>query len=148
MSIHRHWTRAILGGVIGTLVMTAVGVWVAPMMGIPRMNPAEMLAGQMGGSLPIGWMAHLMIGTILAIGYALVAPWIPGPPFVRGALYAVAPFLMAQLAAMPMMGMPVFSGSVPMAMGSLIGHLIYGAIVGAVYGQVDNAASGRQPVRA
>jgi hypothetical protein len=33
-----------------------------------------------------------------------------------------------------MMGMPVFSGSVPMAMGSLIGHLVFGAVVGSVYG--------------
>jgi hypothetical protein len=34
----------------------------------------------------------------------------------------------------PMMGMPIFSGSMVMAGGCLIGHLIYGAIVGAVYG--------------
>lgn len=38
-------SRAIVGGVLGTLVMTMVGVYVAPMMGIPAMNPADMLAG-------------------------------------------------------------------------------------------------------
>ena len=43
--MQRNWTRAVVAGVVGTLVMTAVGVWLAPMMGIPRMNPAEMLAG-------------------------------------------------------------------------------------------------------
>jgi hypothetical protein len=31
--------------------------------------------------------------------------------------------------------MPLFSGSVSMAMGSLIGHLVYGAVVGATYGE-------------
>lgn len=51
-----------------------------------------------------------------------------------GALFGLAPFLLAQLAVMPMMGMPVFSGSVAMAMGSLVGHLVYGGVVGAVYG--------------
>jgi hypothetical protein len=39
-----------------------------------------------------------------------------------------------------MMGMPLFSGSMVMAMGSLIGHLVYGAVVGAVYGPVQARA--------
>lgn len=34
----------------------------------------------------------------------------------------------------PMMGMPFFSGSMMMAGGSPVGHLIYGSVVGAVYG--------------
>ena len=36
---------------------------------------------------------------------------------------------------MPMMGMPVFSGSMTMAMGSLVGHLVYGAVVGGIIGE-------------
>lgn len=130
--------RAVAGGIIGTAVMTAVGVWAAPLMGMPPMNPAEMLAGPMGGSMALGWIAHFAIGTILALIYAVVAPWLPGPPALRGALYGLAPFLVAQIVVMPMMGMPVFSGSVAMATGSLVGHLIYGAIVGAVYGPVPS----------
>ena len=46
------------------------GLWVAPMMGLPAMNPAAMLAGAMGGSMALGWTEHLMIGTILALIYA------------------------------------------------------------------------------
>ena len=34
------------------------------------------------------------------------------------------------------MGLPAFSGSAAMAMGSLVGHLVYGAVVGGVYGEV------------
>lgn len=132
--MQRNWARAAIGGVAGTLVMTAVGVWVAPMMGIPRMNPAEMLAGPMGGSIALGWAAHLMIGVVLALGYAIVAPSLVGPPAVRGAIYSIAPWLVAQIAVMPMMGAPVFSGSVVLAMGSLLGHLVYGAVLGTVYG--------------
>lgn len=60
--------RAVAGGLIGTAIMTAVGLWMAPMMGMPPMNPAEMLAGTMGGSMAAGWIAHFMIGTILALG--------------------------------------------------------------------------------
>lgn len=133
--------RAIAAGIIGTLVMTAVGLWVAPLMGIPAMNPANMLAGAMGGSLVLGWAGHLMIGIILALIYAAVAGWLPGAPAVRGALYGVAPFLMAQVVVVPMMGMPLFSGSAVMAMGSLIGHLVYGAVVGGVYGAAPSRSA-------
>jgi uncharacterized membrane protein YagU involved in acid resistance len=139
--------RAAIAGIAGTLVMTAVGLWIAPVMGIPRMNPAEMLAGAMGGMIALGWVAHFMIGTILAIIYAMVADKIPGPPAARGALYGVAPFLVAQTVVMPMMGMPLFSGSATMAMGSLIGHLIYGGVVGAVYGPVPAGVDARSDAR-
>ncbi len=133
--------RAVAAGIIGTAVMTVVGLWVAPLMGMPAMNPAQMLAGAMGGNLALGWMAHFMIGTILAMGYAAAAPFLPGAPALRGALYGIAPFLMAQIIVMPMMGMPLFSGSAVMAMGSLMGHLVYGAVVGSVYGPVEARAS-------
>jgi hypothetical protein len=129
--------RAIAAGLVGTAAMTVVGLWVAPLMGMPAMNPAQMLAGAMGGNLALGWMAHLMIGTVLALIYAVAAPALPGAPVVRGALYGIAPFLMAQIIVIPMMGMPLFSGSVVMAMGSLVGHLVYGGIVGGVYGPVE-----------
>lgn len=130
--------RAVIAGMAGTVVMTAVGLWMAPMMGIPAMNPAQMLAGAMGGVIVLGWMAHFMIGITLASGYALLGSRLPGPGVVRGALFAIAPFLMAQIAVMPMMGMPVFSGSMAMAMGSLIGHLVYGAVVGGIYGEATS----------
>jgi uncharacterized membrane protein YagU involved in acid resistance len=131
-----NFARAVAAGMVATLVMTAVGLWIAPLMGMPAMNPADMLAGSMGGSILLGWAAHVMIGTVLALGYAIVAPLIPGPLALRGALYAIAPFLAAQILVMPMMGMPVFSGSAVLAMGSLVGHLVYGAVLGQVYGPV------------
>lgn len=129
-----NYGKIATAGIAGTAVMTMVGLWGAPMMGMPAMNPADMLAGAMGGLPVVGWMAHFMIGIVLASGYALAAVWLPGPAVVRGSLYGIAPWLMAQLAVMPMMGMPVFSGSIAMATGSLVGHLVYGATVGSIVG--------------
>ena len=125
--------------------MTVVGLYVAPLMGIPEMNPADMLAEQMGGSAVLGWIAHFMIGVIFAVGYAIVARSLPGPVVVRGALFGLAPWLLAQVAVMPMMGMGFFSGAMNMAMGSLIGHIIYGGVVGAVYGQPSTGAAPVSP---
>jgi hypothetical protein len=44
------------------------------------------------------------------------------------------------------MGMGLFSGSLPLAMGSLIGHLVYGAVVGAVYGAGAENVSPRRAI--
>ena len=130
-----NFGRAALAGILGTVMMTLVGLYAAPMMGIPAMNPAEMLAGQMGGNAVMGWIAHFMIGLIFAGAYAVVAGSLPGPVVLRGALFALAPWLLAQVVVMPMMGMGLFSGAMNLAMGSLIGHVIYGGVVGAVYGE-------------
>jgi len=126
--------RAVLAGVAGTAVMTLVATVVAPMMGMPRMNPADMLASQMGNNAILGWMGHFMIGIVFAGAYAYIAPSLPGPLPMRGAVFGVGPWLMAQVAVMPMMGMGLFSGSMVMSGGSLLGHMVYGAVVGVVYG--------------
>ena len=133
------FVRAIAGGVFGTVVMTVVGVYVVPMMGLVPMNPVNMLAGQMGQNMMLGWGGHFMIGTVLAVMYAGVGSHIPGPGPVRGAMFSLAPWLMAQVALIPMMGMPLFSGDAMMAMGSLIGHMVFGAVMGAVYGEAGKA---------
>ena len=133
--MNARFGRAATAGIVGTVAMTLVGLYLAPLMGMPPMNPAAMLAGAMGGNAVLGWAGHFMIGILLAVGYAAVAaPALPGPVAIRGALYGLAPWLLAQVVVMPMMGMPLFSGSMVMAMGSLVGHLVYGAVVGAVYG--------------
>jgi uncharacterized membrane protein YagU involved in acid resistance len=132
--------KAVMAGVVGTAAMTVVGLYVAPLMGMPAMNPANMLAEAMGGVGALGWLGHFMIGTLLAVGYALVAEAIPGPGVMRGAIYGIAPFLLAQIAVMPMMGMPFFSGFGSMMIGSLVGHLVYGGVVGAVYGEGGDVA--------
>jgi uncharacterized membrane protein YagU involved in acid resistance len=130
-----HMMRVIGAGVAGTLAMTVVGLYVAPMMGMPPMNPADMLAGAMGGFTILGWAGHLMIGVVLALIYAnVVLRLLPGPPAVRGALFSLAPWLMAQIVVMPMMGMGLFSSSLTLAGGSLVGHLVYGGVLGAIVG--------------
>jgi uncharacterized membrane protein YagU involved in acid resistance len=136
--------RVILAGVAGTAVMTML-MLTAPMMGMPKMPVGEMLGTFLKIGTTLGWAMHGVIGLTLAGVYAVaVAGRLPGPPAGRGAVYGFLVFLVAQLAVMPMMGAGVFSGgNVPMIMGSLIGHLMYGAVVGAVY-----AAARRVPVLA
>lgn len=136
-----NWGKAILAGLGGTAVMTLVAMMAGPMMGI-EMNVPKMLSGFMKVPLAVGWIVHFMIGTVLALIYvALVIDLLPGAPWLRGALYGLAPFFLAQIAVMPMMGMGFFTINAPntmmLVMGSLIGHLVYGAVVGAIYGRAE-----------
>lgn len=121
--------KAIVAGVAGTLLMSAFGVWVAPLLGLPRMNPADMLAESMNGQVALGWAAHLLVGTVLALIYAAVAGRLPGAPVLRGALFSLAPWLVAEgMSAMSPGGLTAEA-----AIGSLLGHVVYGAAVGGGY---------------
>jgi len=64
------------------------------------------------------------------------------PGFRKGLLFAIIPWFLLQVVVNPMMGAGVFASGSPapvaMAMGSLMGHLMYGAILGALYGRNGN----------
>jgi Family of unknown function (DUF6789) len=143
-------SRAIAAGFIGTLVMTMVMMF-APAMGV-KMDIAAMLGSMFAAQPPamgsglwlFGFGMHLMIGVaVLSTGFALVNSYLPTSNLlVRGLFFGVGVWLMAQLIVMPMMGAGLFSSNLPrgmmMAAGSLIGHLIYGGIVGLVYGRRES----------
>lgn len=133
--------KAVLAGILGTIAITVVAAFGAPMMGLPKMDIPGMLASVMGGVIFLGWVAHFMVGTILAVGYALFQGRLPGPAILRGALSGLAPWFMAQAVVMPMMGMGFFSGAFAPVLGSLIGHIIYGAVVGVTYSSASKCPS-------
>src|SRR3990167_8910023 len=107
-------TRAILGGLAGTVVMTAMMYVVAPMMGL-NMDIARMLGSMLGSMLGDSWamgMAmHFVLGTVVfPLAYAVVLyGWLPGGPTVKGATWGVALWIVAQVVVMPMVGAGFFS---------------------------------------
>lgn len=89
---------AILAGVAGTLAMTAL-MYATPLMGLPPMD----LLTALGGLVPldispylVGGLIHLGVGVTLALLYAVVFEQIlPGPRWVRGALFSLLPWVFA-----------------------------------------------------
>jgi uncharacterized protein DUF6789 len=131
-----NFGRAAFGGFVGTLVMTAMMYMVALMMGL-HVDIAGTLGSMLGGSWAAGMALHFVNGTLIfpaIYAYALTG-WLPGSPAIKGTIWGVALWLIAQAAIMPMMGAGLFSsamGGMMAAMGSLVGHLLYGSLLGAI----------------
>lgn len=132
--MQQNFLRAMGAGIAGTAVMSLLS-YLGSLMAPEMMPPWAMLAMKMGG-LAGGWIGHVMIGLILAAIYAYVfAGILPGNPWAKGAIYGLLPWLAAMVVVIPMMGMPLFAGSFLVALGSLMGHILYGAFVGGLYGE-------------
>lgn len=145
-------SRVLLGGFIGTLAITFLMYIGGPMMGLAQMDIAAMLGGMLGG-WTMGMAMHVLNGTVifpLIYAYLLFGK-LPGAPYLKGIQWGLALWLMAQLVVMPMMGAGVFGlkmGGIMAAFGSLLGHIIYGALLGSIAGHARLAKLGHSAATA
>ena len=124
--------QSIIAGMVATAVMTGF-MFLAPIMGLPKMNQAEMLSGMMGVPLMVGYLMHCMIGIIFAAVYVyLFNPKVRiQSKLLKGSLFGFAVFIFAQVMIF-IIGklMPMAEDNMMLIMlGSLIGHLVYGIVV-------------------
>jgi uncharacterized membrane protein YagU involved in acid resistance len=135
-------TRAAVAGLLGTAAMTAL-LLVEPSIGLPKIAMGQVLSTSLGLTTAhlsigpaLGWVLHFCIGMALAVIYAAAFDRrLPGSAVVRGMLYGAMVFVVAQVVFMPLVGGGVFSrGDSELLAGSLLGHLLYGGIVGWTYG--------------
>jgi len=141
--------KSILAGIIGTAIMTVV-MMVAPMMGMPKMSPPEVLSGMLGMPVFVGWVMHFMIGIMFAFAYTYLCIFKHkiSNVWLKGAVFGIIAFVFAQImmAIMgAMMPMPKMEGSMMLTMiGSLMGHIIFGMAVAKTVGNTycaDNSCA-------
>ena len=122
--------RRALAGVLGGL---AGGIVFGMMMAMMGMLP--MLASMVGSSSAgVGFAVHLMISVAIGLGLTLLFGNLLRTGYGRGALvgvvYGAIWWVLGPLLMMPLMlGMPLFTLDVTSLL-SLMGHLIYGTILG------------------
>lgn len=121
----------IAGGLTGGLVF---GMMMQMMGMIPMI---AMLVGS--ESVVIGWIVHLGISAFIGVTFALLVgsrATRPGMAAVLGLGYGAVWWVVGALLIMPAkLGMPTFTLN-DMTTNSLVGHLIYGAILGLTYAVV------------
>ena len=126
--INRRMLAGVLGGIAGGLVF---GMLMAMMGMLP------VIASMVGStSAMVGFGVHLMISVLIGLGLTVLFGNRLLTNYGRGALvglaYGAIWWVLGPLMMMPvMMGMPLFVVDLT-AMMSLLGHLIYGAILGLV----------------
>jgi len=135
-----HWQAGVAGGLAGGLVFGAMMSVMTPgvlEMGIPAMYGIEGPAGA------LGWAIHMSHGAVIGLGFAAIADLRPalgdsiGTSLGAGAGYGLLVWVALAVIAMPIwLGAVDFAGAPPLpnvGVESLVGHVVYGAVLGCVY---------------
>ena len=135
--------KAVLAGFIATIVLSLLMVMKTFMGMMPQLNVIKMLA-QMLGTGPLGgWVAHFVIGSIAwGGGFALLYPKLPGgAPWLKGVVFAIGAWVLMMLIIMPMAGAGLFALhlGIMAPIATLVLHIIFGAVMGGVYGEPAQA---------
>ncbi len=149
-----RFTAGSIAGLIGGLVFgMMMQMMKTPDGTMPMMGMVAMVVG--AKSLVVGWLYHMFNSAVIGAlfgwllgrrvrGYGSGLGW--------GAVYGLVWWVLGGLILMPvLLGMPVFApltmaGMMPVALGSLIGHLIFGLILGAAFVWLYGTLAGRSAV--
>lgn len=130
---------------VATVILSALMILKSQLGLLPDMNVIHLLASRMGGRPISGWMAHVSIGTVFyGLTYALLFSgrrW--GNPVLRAMALATLGWLVMMLVLLPMMGAGWFGLNLPsgvkIPVATLMLHLIFGGVLGAVYAKLAPA---------
>ncbi|WP_254766429.1 DUF6789 family protein [Salinilacihabitans rarus] len=131
------WQAGVAGGIVGALAFGALMAATSPEM-LETVIPS--MYGLEGGLA--GWFVHVSHGAILGVVFAalLVAAGRPHPSLGAGTAAGVA-YGVVVWAALAVVVMPVWLGMPEMVpnldVGSLVGHVVYGAGLGVVYALLE-----------
>jgi hypothetical protein len=127
--------KAMLGGLLGTLGQILFVYGVAPLMA----GHALELTALRGLPCTPGLLMHIVSGSVFyPLGYlAMPSNDMPGPPILKGMLWAGLLWVVTESLMAPLLGAAVFSaalGGLPAALRALAGYLVYGATLGGIVG--------------
>jgi hypothetical protein len=124
-----------LGGLLGIVAQSMVVYEVGPLIAGPSLDGAAL-----GGSpCALGLLLYLLSGSVLfPVGFlALPAHAVPGPPVLRGMLWAGCLWVALETLVAPLLGASVFRtalGGFPAALRALLGYLVSGTTLGGIAG--------------
>lgn len=138
--------KGMAAGFLATIVLSALMVMKSIMGLMPELNVIVMLSKMMASSSPaMGWLAHFMIGAVVwGSLFAWLDPHLPGKRhWLKGITFGVGAWLLMMIAVMPMAGAGLFGLNFGMMapIMTLMLHVIFGAVLGGVYGAEHPAAA-------
>jgi uncharacterized membrane protein YagU involved in acid resistance len=133
----RFWIITV-AGILASYAMTVTAAWQAG-LGLKAMDPSGLMVKSLNRAhseavygIAFGHLYHYLNGIALALlYYVLFRAWLPGNWLVRGVLYGIIAFLMADVVVSPLAtGSGIFFSNTPrpflMTTSSLVPHLAFG----------------------
>jgi Family of unknown function (DUF6789) len=137
--------RAILAGLIATLVVSIL-FFMSPLFGVTRPDAVSLLGTTyVGAKLHtdqtaieiLGLFFQVIVGAVIvALIYPHLFPYLPGRGVQKGICLGVLLWLVGQIVTVPLLGGGFFGleASIAAPIVSLLGHVLYGAILATIYG--------------
>lgn len=138
-------SSGLLAGLAATVVLSFLMVMKTMMGFMPALDLPKMIAGMMGapGSPILGWIVHFMIGVVgYGIAMAFVGSRLTSGSTTAGVILGILGWLVMMVVLMPMAGAGMFGMSMGIMapMMTLVLHVIFGAVLGWVYGRLTLGA--------
>lgn len=136
----------IIGGLVFGMMMQMMSVATPDGGSMPMMGMVAKVVGS--SSLAAGWAFHLVNSVVIGVLFALILGGRVhgnGSGAALGAAWGILWWIVGGLLIMPVaLGMPAFApvtmpGMQPVAIGSFMGHLIFGAIMGFSFARLVHA---------
>jgi len=138
--------KSMIAGFVATVVLSVLMVIKMKMGVMPELNAIKMMTTMAHGMLGtpavpiVGWIMHFMIGTVVwGVLFALIGKSLPGSGYVsKGLTFGVLAWVLMMVMVMPMAGAGFFGLSLGMMapVMTLMLHLVYGAVLGGLYGKL------------
>jgi hypothetical protein len=140
--------QAIFAGFVATAIL-AILMYLAPLVGLPRIDLAAALSKPFAGSPATPLTEHWWLGlAIFFLFGSVVSPYVfalayhglLGKPWVRGIEWGFVVWVFGGVAVMTAMGLGFdeahFAHPFSSVLSSLAGHMVYGAILGGIAGRI------------
>jgi hypothetical protein len=145
--LKENYNRLVFAGLVATSVMTVMA-YLSPLLGMPKMDFAAMLGSLITDTPPqpfgsawwFGMIWHFIDGTfIFPLIFQYLFYILPGRPWQKGLCFGLGLWFLSLTLAMPFFGYGFFASQSPqqflVILGSLMGHSVYGTILGAIAGR-------------
>jgi len=137
---------AALGGLAGTVVMTMMMMFIAPMITGMPMDIAALIGGMLGDNYMFGMVVHIMMGVVIfpLIYVFVLYERLPGAPWLKGVIWGIVLWAGAATVIMPMAGAGFLMsniGGMMALVAALMGHIVYGGLLGAIAGSGEKSLS-------
>ena len=128
-----------IAGFLGTLVLAVLMIIKSTAGFMPELRAID-LVQVLSNMNPMvaAWVGHFIIGTIIWGGlFAWLYPNLPGGiPWLKGVLFGVGAWFLMMVLVMPLAGLGLFGvgDGVMVPVATLVVHLIFGIVLGVVFG--------------